>query len=126
MWSEFNNEADAVAAAAAVTGATIRREDGKLTKKPEAFWQELETATNPVAVRIRAEAEKNHNGCIRAAWDDASEGGVRGLAASLIQAIDRQWRIEENYSRWIVSTPHVAVVEKEIENWPSEGWTTED
>ena len=126
MQEYYNTEAEAVAAAAAVAAAVITRQDYTASDLPEAFWQQLRTDSNPLALRIRTYAETNYNGCVGSAWADALDGEVRGIKTSIVQAIDRLWRRETNHTRWMVATPHVDFVRTETEAWPSEGWTTED
>jgi hypothetical protein len=122
----YKTECEAIAAAAAVDGAVVTRDDYTASDLPEQFWALLRTENNPLALRIRTYAETNYNGCVGSAWADALDGEVRGIKISLVEEIDRQWRLETNHTRWMVATPHVDFVRTETESWPSEGWTTED
>jgi hypothetical protein len=126
MQEYFNNEAEAQAALVATPGATLERLETKSFQLPQEFYALLRESSEHFAVFVRRHADNNYQGCVGSAWDDALEGGVRGMKADLANIIDAQWRCEVASVRWMVSTPEAPKVVRECENYDNENWRTEE
>jgi hypothetical protein len=126
MQEYFKSEAEAQAALAATPNATLERLETKSFQLPQEFYTLLRESSEHFAVFIRRHADNNYEGCVGSAWDDALEGGVRGMKADLANIIDAQWRCECTNVRWMVSTPEAPKVRKECDNYDNENWRTEE
>jgi hypothetical protein len=129
MQEYFKSEEAAKAALAATPGATLEKLETKSFQLPQEFYTLLRESSENFAVFVRRHADNNYEGCVGSAWDDALEGGVRGVKADLADIIDAQWRRECASVSWMVSTPEAPETPKvcrEWENYDNENWRTEE
>jgi len=99
----FATEAEARAAASALD--TVEDVSSTSFLLSQEFFDSLAASPAVFAVAVRAHADKVGSLALESAWEDALDGGVRGLAAEPLLALDAQFRRAVRTERWMVTPP---------------------
>jgi len=103
MQKFFATEAEARAAASALE--TVEDVSSTSFLLSQEFYDSLAASPAAFAVAVRAHADRSGSLDLESAWEDALDGGVRGLAAEPLLALDAQFRRSVRIERWMVSPP---------------------